>query len=276
MEFSALLCLYHGNKLSEVKEALESAFFQQSVKPDELVVVLDGPVPDDIKAFVGKFDAGVGPAKIVEFAENRGHGEARAAGLLDCSYDLVAMIDADDISTAHRFKKILNEFEINSNLAVVGGALIEFEEVDGKVRDLSTRVLPRNTADVKKFMRKRSPVAQPSSVVRRSAVIAVGNYQTWFNNEDYHLWIRLISNGYDIHNVPDVVLRFRTSSGMYARRGGPKYWWNEARLQYFSLQSGTTNLPFFLAGITVRFLIQVLIPNRLRSAVYKYMLRTGQ
>ncbi|MEO9470552.1 glycosyltransferase [Parasphingorhabdus sp.] len=274
MQFSALLCLYHGNKLSEVQEALDSAFVDQSIKPDELVTVLDGPVPADIKAYVEGFGSEALPTQIIAFPENRGHGEARAKGLEACSHDLVAMIDADDISMPLRFEKLLQEFEAYPKLAVAGGAVREFVEVDGKVEDLSIRTMPHTNEDVINYLKTRSPVAQPTSIVKRSAVLDVGNYQTWFNNEDYHLWIRLIANGYEIRNIPDVVLRFRTSPDMYSRRGGLKYWWNESRLQIYSLKQGTTSLPLLLAGSGFRFLVQVLTPNRFRSAVYKHLLRT--
>ena len=273
MKFSALLCLYHGNSLAEVQEALNSAFRDQTVQPDELVIVLDGPVPSEIRSWVEIFPTDNLTSRVIEFPENKGHGEARAVGLKACSHDLVAMIDADDISLPNRFERLLEEFRTYPEVSVVGGAFVEFVEEGGVITDMSTRTMPLSGTEVAKYARMRSPVAQPTSIVRRSAVLKVGNYQTWFNNEDYHLWLRLIAHGYEIRNVPDVVLRFRTSADMYSRRGGWKYWWNESRLQYFSLSQGTTSLPLMVAGTAFRFLVQVIIPDSLRSRVYKKILR---
>ena len=101
----------------------------------------------------------------------------------------------------------------------------------------------------------------------------VGNYQHWFNNEDYYLWIRLVSNGYKIRNVQKPLLHVRTTPGFYSRRGGYHYWKNEIRLQAYSLTSGTTNLFQFLLGGLIRFIVQVIMPSSLRTAFYNHFLR---
>jgi len=136
-----------------------------------------------------------------------------------------------------------------------------------------TRSYPQTHAEITDYLRSRSPIAQPTAMLRVAAILDVGNYQSWFNNEDYHLWIRLVSAGYRLRNIAKPVLLFRTSPHLYDRRGGWRYWRNEVALQQFSLQNGTTTWVKFLQGAAIRFVVQVAMPNKLRQAFYKLILR---
>lgn len=272
MKFSALLCLYHANDPIEVRQAIDSAFLTQTLPPAELVIVFDGPVPSTVAAVIDEF-AKTTPTQIIKFEKNQGHGPARAAGLESCTYNWVAIIDADDISLPNRFEILLPEIQDQPDLAVIGAGLTEFTEKNGQRELGATRIYPSSFQDICQYLKSRSPIAQPTCMLNRKAILAVGNYQSWFNNEDYHLWIRLVSEGYKMKNIAKPVLLFRTSENVYQRRGGLKYWWNEVRLQIFSLSKGTTSLPKLISGAAIRFAVQVLMPNSLRAYVYKKMLR---
>jgi len=272
MKFSALLCLYIANDPVEVREALNSAITNQNMPPMELIVVYDGVVSGEIKTVIQQFKDTI-PTKILEFKENKGHGAARAAGLLACSYEWVAIIDADDISLPNRFEILVREIKKNPQLAVIGGGLTEFSDTEEGRKTGVNRQYPNTYNDICKYMQTRSPIAQPTCMLRREAILDVGNYLTWYNNEDYYLWIRLVTAGYKLQNVPESLLLFRTSPDSYLRRGGFKYWLNEVRLQLYSLKQGTTSFSKFLSGVLIRFVIQVLMPNRLRAYIYKLFLR---
>jgi len=267
-----MICLYANNKAFEVFSALESAFIEQTCPPAELVVIFDGPVPSDVTAVIKKFTTLI-PVICVTFLQNMGHGLARAAAIEKSSYNWMAIIDSDDISLPDRFESLLKTIASHPDSAVVGGGLTEFRDsAEGRVVG-KLRLFPKNPEDVVHYIQSRAPVAQPTAILRVQAVLDVGNYETWYNNEDYHLWIRLVRAGYEIRNVPKSVLLFRTSPDLYARRGGLRYWWNEVRLQAFSLLSGTTVPSKFLLGVILRFGVQVVMPGWLRSSFYNKFLR---
>lgn len=267
-----MICLYANNKAFEVLAALESAFTKQTCPPAELVAIFDGPVPNDVSAVIEEFATRI-PVTCVTFSQNMGHGPARAAAIEKSSYVWMAIIDSDDISSPDRFETLLKTIDSHPDSAVVGGGLTEFtDSAEGRVVG-KLRLFPENPEDVARYIQSRAPVAQPTAILRVQAVLDVGNYQTWYNNEDYHLWIRLVRAGYEIRNVPKSVLLFRTSPDLYARRGGLRYWWNEVSLQAFSLSSGTTVLSKFLLGAVVRFGVQVVMPGWVRSAFYNKFLR---
>lgn len=55
----------------------------------------------------------------------RSRAEARRAGLDACKNELVALMDADDISVETRFEQQLRMFK-NSNADIIGGDIMEF------------------------------------------------------------------------------------------------------------------------------------------------------
>ena len=103
--FSVLMSVYRNDKPDDVRTAVESITIKQSVKPDEVVLMIDGPVPTDLKETVMELAAEI-PSLIPHFLkENGGLGNALNIGMTKTSYDLVARMDADDISLPDRFEK---------------------------------------------------------------------------------------------------------------------------------------------------------------------------
>ena len=267
-----MLCLYKNNVASEVDDALRSAFFDQDLPPSQLIAVFDGPIPDDVERVIADFERTKPVTRIIH-ETCRGHGPARSAAINACQYEWIAIVDADDISLPHRFSALAEVIASHPNTAVVGGGVKEFSMIDGAKVMGEEVCYPQTPEDVKRFIRSRSPIAQPSSILRVAAIKSVGGYQEWFNNEDYHLWIRLVAEGLAIRNVDRPVLEFRTSREMFVRRGGIRYWWNEVKLQLFSLRMGTTTIGRVLFGAAVRFAVQVLLPPKGREIFYKRILR---
>lgn len=270
--FAAMLCLYKNNDASEVEAALRSAFDDQDLAPSQLIAVFDGPVPADVEEVINQI-ALTHDVKRVVHDVCKGHGQARSAAIEACTHDWIAIVDADDISMPNRFRDLFEIVAAYPESAVIGGGLVEFHIEQGN-RVLGSEVkYPETPENVRRYLASRSPIAQPTSILRVAAIQEVGNYQDWFNNEDYHLWIRLVTAGYELRNVPQPVLWFRTNPDLFARRGGFRYWMNEVRLQTFSLRSGTTTFGRLLFGATVRFIVQVVMPNRAREFFYKRILR---
>lgn len=270
--FSAMVCLYERTKVGELIAALDHAIVQQSYPPSELIVVFDGPVPEEVIDAIETYATRIKIVKI-EFKENMGHGRARAAAIEACNTDWIAIIDSDDISMEYRFEALFNIAYENPNCAVVGGGIREFCDDGTKRIMLKERFFPKTPEDNLKFLKFRSPVAQATAILNVQAVKNVGNYQHWLCNEDYYLWLRLVAAGYEIRNVERLVLLFRVSNSLYERRGGYEYWVNEVKLQLFSFRQGTTNLIYFFMGSALRFFVQVILPQRFRRYFYQIFLR---
>ena len=125
-KFSVSMCVYGRDNPEWFNDAVESVL-NQSARPSEVVLVVDGPVPKELDFIIKKYEENE-LFHIIRFAENQGHGNARRAGLAACSNELVAIMDADDISHSTRFERQLTEFSLHSDVDVVGGNITEFME----------------------------------------------------------------------------------------------------------------------------------------------------
>lgn len=268
--FSVLLPVYRGDRAPFFERAVASVTAEQTRRPDELVIVVDGPVPDAIadvlrRVEAGELTGGV-PTRVLALPENVGLARALEAGLDACAHEVVARADADDISLPRRFEVQLPLIE--DGLDLVGSAIVEFGTEDGP--DQMVRALPVSQAEIAEMARFRDPFNHPSVVYRRSAVRAAGGYEHLDKMEDYWLFARMIAAGAAVANSPEVLVRYRIGAGAYGRRGGHGMLASEVRLQRRFLRAGFTTRAQFLRNVAVRGLYRY-IPVRVREVLYRAM-----
>ena len=125
MKFSVLISSYCKDVPAELALALKSIWDDQTRKPDEIVIVKDGPLTEELDSVIDGF-AQTAPVKIVSLPQNRGLGMALAEGVTHCTHELIARMDGDDISHHDRFEKQLVFMEQNPGIAICGGVIREF------------------------------------------------------------------------------------------------------------------------------------------------------
>lgn len=271
-KFSVLILVYIKENPNFFKEALESIYDIQSLKPDEIVLVEDGKLTDELYQVIDNFQKKAGDLlKIIKLEKNMGHGIARRVGIKNCRYNLIALMDSDDVSHKDRFKLQINCFKKNPNISVVGSNLYEFIDTIDNI--ISTREVFQKDEDIKKDMKKRCPINQPTVMLKKDDINLVGGYIDFYCEEDYYLWIRLASGGYKFKNISESLVYFRTSSDMYKRRGGWDYFLSEARLQNYMYKNKIVNLGILFWNVIIRFLVQVVFPNSMRAFVFKKFAR---
>lgn len=268
-KFSVSMCVYGKDNPEWFKTAVES-ILNQTREPDEVVLVVDGPVPDELDAVITRFEKN-SIFKVIRLPENKGHGEARRVGLNNCSCELVALMDADDISAADRFEKQIEMFESDPELTIVGGNITEF--VGDPDNIVEARVVETEDSAIKADMKKRCPMNQVTVMFKKSRVDSVGGYIDWYCEEDTFLWLRLFLDGAKFANLPDYLVNVRVGKEMYQRRGGKKYFMSEAKLQKYMLDKKVIGLARFIINVSERLVVQVLLPNKVRSWVFKKFAR---
>ena len=268
-KFSVSMCVYGGDNSEWFQTAVES-ILNQSLKPDEVVLVVDGPIPDELNEIVKIYERN--PIfNVIRLEKNQGHGNARRMGLDNCKNELVAIMDADDISKSDRFEKQIEEFKKNQSLDIVGGNITEF--IDDEKNIVAERVVPADDAEIKAYMKKRCPMNLVSVMFKKTSVESVGGFIDWYCEEDYYLWLRMALAEMRFANVSDILVNVRVGKDMYKRRGGWKYYKSEAKLQKYMLKHKIINFPTYLSNKTKRFIVQVLMPNNLRGWVFKKFAR---
>jgi len=267
--FSVAMCVYGKDNPDHFRLAVES-ILNQTVKPAEVALVVDGPVPETLNAIIQHFEA-LPEFKIHRFEKNQGHGAARSKGLEICSQELVALMDADDLSVPDRFELQLEKFEENPDLDIVGGIITEF--IDEPANVVGKRVVPEADEDIKAYLKSRCPMNQVTVMFKKSSVNSVGGYIDWYCDEDYYLWVRMFLAKMSFANVPEILVNVRVGKDMYQRRGGFKYFCSEAKLQRFMLCKGVISLPKYLYNVAIRFVLQVAMPNAMRGWIFQKFAR---
>lgn len=123
---SVLLSLYNKEKPDYLKEALIS-IFNQTLFPDEIVLVYDGPINSELETIVSEFQRNYPDTiTIIKLQENQGLGIALAEGLKHVRNNIVARMDTDDVMVPDRLEKQFAVFEKYPDVAIVGSNINEF------------------------------------------------------------------------------------------------------------------------------------------------------
>ncbi len=271
-KFSVSMCVYGKDNPIFFDEAISSVV-NQTVLPSEIVLVVDGPIPESIENVIEKYRSMLKSItyKVIYLEKNMGHGEARRVCFDNCSYDLIALMDADDLSVKDRFEKQLAFIRENPKLSVVGGNIQEFVGVPSNC--VGKRIVPSEDAAIKAYMKKRCPMNQVTVMFRKEDITEVGGYIDWYCEEDYYLWIRLALAGKKFGNIDETLVNVRVGDEMYSRRGGIRYFKSEAKLQKLMLEKGIISCGRYFINVSERLVLQVLMPNKLRGFLFQKLAR---
>lgn len=265
--YSVLMSLYARENPAYLRTAIES-MFNQTVPPDEVVLVEDGQLTEELYAVLDEYRERL---HIVVSENNVGLGPALAMGLLACENELVARMDTDDVAVPDRCEKQLRYFDAHPVTTILGGQIEEF--IDNPDEIIGRRVVPESDADLKEYMKKRCPFNHMTVMFRKSDVIQAGNYREWFWNEDYYLWIRLALEGFEFANLPDTLVFTRVGADMYRRRGGDRYFKSEMGIQRLMLEKKLIGFGTYLDNCAKRLVVEKLLPNRVRGWVFRKFAR---
>ena len=269
-KYSVLMSVYFKENPNWLEYSIES-MMNQTVKPDEFVLVEDGPLTEELDSVVEKYAEKYPKIlNVVKIEKNGGLGPALKLGVENCRNEYIARMDSDDYSVPDRIEKELNMFLENPDLGMVGSNVSEFiDDIDNVV---SSVVLPESNEDIIKFSKKRNPFRHPSVLFKKSVVMSAGNYREYYLCEDYDMWLRMIRNNCRCYNIQDVLVYMRIGADFYKRRGGSKYFKSKKKFKKEQLENGYfTKLEYYKSVIP--HAIVCYMPNNLRDLVYRKLLR---
>ena len=273
-KYSVLMSLYYKEKPEFLKQAIRS-MIDQTIKPDEIVIVYDGKLTPELyqtmDEFINKFP---GLFTIIKNKKNMGLGLSLNRGLEVCRNEFIARMDTDDISLLDRCEKQLNLFKKNSNLDICSGYIDEFIGEPGNI--VSTRCVPKNNEEIYEYIKKRCPINHVAAMFKKKSVINAGGYLDCFWNEDYYLWIRMYEKKAIFANIDNPLVLVRIGKEMYQRRGGKKYFKSEIFLQNYMLKKKIINYHTYILNIIKRFIVQILLPSKIRGIVFRKYARRNK
>lgn len=270
-KYSVLMSLYIKENADNFRAAIYS-MINQTIKPDEIILVEDGPLTDELYSIIEEIKIEF-PNLITSIVheKNYGLGIALQHGVEVSRNEIIARMDTDDVAKLDRCEKQLNFLNRHLDVAIVGG---QIEEFIGEISNVvGKREVPLTNIELKEYIQKRCPFNHMTVMFRKSNIINVGNYKDWFWNEDYYLWIRLAIAHTKFANLPETLVMVRTGEDMYQRRGGMKYFMSERNIQKFMLENNIISHVRYLINTSERFVLQVLMPNWIRGFVFRTFAR---
>lgn len=150
---------------------------------------------------------------VVTSRPNRGLAATLQEGLERSRTELVALMNADDVAHPDRLARQVAFMEAHPHVAALGTQTRLL--VDGVATAVESR-LPLDPAGCRRLLETAPPLAHPTVMLRRSAVLGVGGYRTRAVVEDWDLWFRLAER-HDLANLPEVLLDYRLHDGQFSQ-----------------------------------------------------------
>src|SRR5690554_6101434 len=119
LKYSVLMSVYIKEKPEWFRISLD-AILSQTIMPAEIVLVKDGPLTEELEKVITEYSQKSNIFKIISLEKNVGLGLALQKGITLCSNELIARMDTDDYCIPKRCERILDEFNKNPKLDVVG------------------------------------------------------------------------------------------------------------------------------------------------------------
>ena len=264
-KYSVLMSLYKKEKPEYLRLALAS-MLNQTVTPDEIVLVEDGPLTEELYAVLDEYPM----LHRVRNEVNLGLGLALNVGLKECRNELVARMDTDDCSKPNRCEKQLARFAEKPYLAVVGSHIDEFVGDISNV--VSQRVVPTTTKEIYNFAKRRSAFNHPTVMYSKTAVLENNGYADLKRNQDVDLFGRMLFEGYKAENIDESLLWFRSSDELAKRRKSWQNTWSYiATIRKFWKMGYSSFADYAMVGIAQTGMY--LMPVSVQNYIYKKFLR---
>lgn len=264
-DVSVLISTYWRDRPDELQAALQS-ISAQTVTPAQVVVVLDGPVPEESQAIISAFaSAFPGDVKICPIVKNVGLGNALAAGLAECTRPWVARLDADDLWLPTKLEAQIARAYSDASVDVITTWSGEFESDPRKIDRYNQT--PKTHAEICVSLGYRNCVVHPSLFAKKAVLDMAGGYTNEFNFlEDYDLYLRLRASGARFCSIAKPLVLFRTTPEQRKRRGGLNYVRNELRFRWIHFVNGRLSFAEFIIPSII------MVPFRLAPGPLKLML----
>lgn len=268
--FAVLMAVYGKDDAQLFRRALHSVF-DNSLVPNEVWVVADGPLSKELDAVLEEFV--VGPAatemRVLRLPRNLGLAHALNAGLAAITMPWVVRADADDINLPNRFETHAALLKKIPDLDLQSAAILEMTKFG---LPIAVRTVPLTEQEIRRFVRARNPFNHMAVAYRREKVLAVGGYPPVYLKEDYALWCQMLAAGAKVANSPEVLVHATAGKEMYKRRGGWKYAVAEWAIQRILVECKLKTIWQAAWDGVLRSVI-FLMPSFIRGWFYLSMLR---
>jgi len=192
---SVVTSVYNGEKY--IEDCVQS-ILSQSFRDFEYIVLNNGST-DGTAELLDKFDD---PRLKIVHQENLGISRSLNKGIDMACSELIARLDADDVSSPDRLEIQVRFMESNPEFVLCAGGYNKWK--DGEISP-QTVPLPCSDAEIRSCLSDYNPIAHSAAMFRKEAFNKVGGYDRRLDfSQDYDLWIKLMKTG-KACNLQDVL-----------------------------------------------------------------------
>ena len=267
---SVLTSVYKNDIAKNVETAVES-IVNQTLKPKQIVMMVDGPVPEELTQKLDELAKKYDILEVHKLKKNVGLGNALRLGTDYCKYDFIARMDSDDIALPERFEKEMACFEKDPELSLVGSNAQEFFNEPENLANI--KAVPESHEDIVEFMKGRCPFCHMSVMMKKEILKKAGGYKDWYYAEDWYLWIRMYLAGAKFYNIQENLMLVRINYDTFERRGGLKYYKSIKGLLKFMKQNKMIGFMKYTKEKIKRFVGHVLVPKKMKNKLYMKFMR---
>lgn len=198
---TVLMAVYNGAPF--LRTAIDS-ILGQSYR-DFRFLIVDDASTDDTREIACSYDDR--RIELLCLDRNVGQTAALNIGIRRASTPWIARMDADDYSAPSRLEEQMNALEAEASLSCVGTFCWTFSIDPKQVERMVAYAVCHQ--DIKRALLRGAPMAHPSIVVRRSALLDVGGYDERYRiSADLEMYDRLLAK-YRAANIPRPLLGLR-------------------------------------------------------------------
>lgn len=191
-----------------------SSILQQSFSDFELIIIDDGSSDESVRIIESFRDSRI---KFHQNNENRNLVYTLNKGLSLAQGKYILRMDADDIALAHRIQTQVDFMEANPQVGICGSWYEMFDGGSGIGKN------PVEHNEIKASLLFFNVIAHPTVIMRRELLDKYNLRYEKYLAEDFDLWQRA-SFCFELHNIPEVLLRYRIHKGSYSQVNSPAVW----------------------------------------------------
>ena len=239
---------------------------EQSFRDWEFVICDDAST-DDTAKIIRAWAERDSRIRLIHNTSNLGLAVSLDNCISESRAEILIRQDADDLSVAGRFEKLIMAIDCNASAGVVGSWVTCFDET-GELGVIRTAPNP-----TKADLLEGTIFFHPSCAMRKRTIVNIGCYgnEPWLRrSQDYYLWFRLYaSGGYGI-NLQESLYYFREDQAAWKRRSLSARWM-ESRVRWEGYK--LIGAPFWMRPLAFVPLLKCLVPGKVYAWIRKSRLQ---
>ena len=190
-------------------ESSVKSILTQTLKDFELLIIDDGSTDNSVSIVKSVKDS-----RIILFEnEKRGISHQLNFGISQASADLIARMDADDISQPSRLERQLSIILNNPELDIVGSNII-FIDLYGK--QFGYKKYPQVSEDITYFLPIEMTLCHASTLMRKRLFDSKIHYQNEYEPvEDHKLFLEIAESNYKFYNIQEFLYFYRIDNSFH-------------------------------------------------------------